>query len=105
MQLYVNGVRNVQEFTVAQFSIFLFISWITFLLNIPLGLWRKSLKKLSPAWFLAVHLSIPLIVVFRVHAGLSLIYVPAVIAIAMIGQRVGGKILIKTNNLVEKPID
>lgn len=95
----------MQQFTEAQFLIFLFISWITFLLNIPLGLWRKSLRKLSPAWFLAVHFSIPLIVAFRVHAGLGLIYVPAVIAIAMIGQRVGGTILLKTGSLVHEPIE
>lgn len=95
----------MHQFTIAQFSIFLFISWITFLINIPLGLWRKSLRKLSPSWFLAVHFSIPLIVVFRVHAGLSLIYVPAVIAIAMMGQRAGGKILLKTDKLVQEPVE
>ena len=78
-----------------QFYTFLFIAWLTFVLNIPLGMWRYSVKKLSISWFIALHMSIPVIVSFRIHAGLDVIYIPAVIIVAVIGQRVGGQILKK----------
>ena len=85
-----------------QFYTFLFIAWITCLLNIPLGVWRSQVKKFSLAWFVSVHMSIPLIVIFRIHAGLGLIYIPAVIAIAILGQKIGAQILFKSNVLVHE---
>ena len=88
-----------------QFNTFLFVAWISFLLNIPLGLWRGSVKKLSLSWFVALHLSIPLVIIFRIHAGMSMIYVPVVILIAVLGQRTGMHILSKTNRLAQEPVE
>lgn len=88
-----------------QFLTFVFIAWITVLLNIPLGVWRSTLKKFSIPWIIAVHLSIPLIVIFRIHAGLHLGYIPAVILMAIIGQRMGAKILSKTKVVIQEPVE
>ena len=41
-----------------------------FVLNIPFGYWRASVRKLSPRWFLAVHLPVPIAVGLRLWSGL-----------------------------------
>jgi hypothetical protein len=33
--------------------------------NAALGVWRSGLRKFSPAWFVAIHASIPLLVAMR----------------------------------------
>lgn len=62
---------------------------LAFALNIPLGLWRANTKKLSWQWFLALHLSVPAVVALRLTLRVSLIYVPLLIAVAVLGQMVG----------------
>lgn len=64
----------------------------TVVTNLPLGFWRAGLKKFSWQWFLALHLSIPLIVLIRIKLGVSLWYVPLVIAAAIGGQFLGSAI-------------
>lgn len=60
-----------------------------FLVNLPLGRWRVKTRKFSPTWFLAVHLSIPLIVGLRYHFHLAPIIVPFTIGSAILGQFLG----------------
>lgn len=62
---------------------------VAFLVNIPLGRWRAQCKKFSPAWFLAVHLSIPLIIWLRFHYGLGALFIPFTIGGAVLGQMAG----------------
>ena len=37
----------------------------TFAVNIPFGYWRESVRKFSPAWFVAVHAAVPLVIAVR----------------------------------------
>lgn len=62
----------------------------SFICNLPLGRWRSTVKKFSFNWFLAVHLSIPLIIFLRIKFGLSAWDIPLNLAAAVAGQFVGG---------------
>ncbi len=65
---------------------------LTFLVNVPLGYWRATLRKLSWQWFLAIHISIPFVVAMRLVLGISWLYVPLFIALAVAGQVMGSRI-------------
>jgi pilus assembly protein TadC len=85
-----------------QLSHVLLVAVLTFLVNIPFGYWRAKTKKLSKEWFLAVHLPVPLIVVFRLLFGVHL-NIPTFIVFVVaffLGQRTG----IILNRLMEKKI-
>ena len=41
------------------------------LVNIPFGFWRAGVRKFSPAWFLAVHLPVPIAIGLRFASGLG----------------------------------
>ena len=63
---------------------------VAFTSNLPLGFWRAGQRKFSWRWFLAVHLSIPLVIFVRISLGISLWYVWIGIAAAIGGQILGG---------------
>ncbi len=65
----------------------------TLVVNIPFGYWRARYKKLSPMWFLFVHLPVPLVVVIRSlnHIKLSWGLAPFLIASYFTGQWIGKK--------------
>jgi hypothetical protein len=63
---------------------------LSFGLNIPLGIWRSKVKKFSVAWFVAIHLTVPLIYFLRTTMGLPSWSAPILIAAAVLGQLVGG---------------
>ena len=64
------------------------------LVNLPFGWWREGLRKLSPAWFLAVHAPIPLIFLVRHWLGLpwQLATLPLFLAAYFAGQWCGGRL-------------
>ena len=64
----------------------------TFLINLPFGFWRGKVKKFSTKWFLAVHLPIPFVILFRFafHLGFQLYTYPAMVGAFFVGQWVGG---------------
>ena len=66
----------------------------TLVLNLPFGFWRAGVRKYSPAWFLAVHATVPLIVGMRLAAGLGwrLSTFPVLIGAFFGGQFIGGRI-------------
>ena len=66
----------------------------TLVLNLPFGFWRAGVRKFSPAWFLAVHATVPLIVAMRLAAGLGWRFAtfPVLIAAFFGGQFIGGRI-------------
>lgn len=39
--------------------------------NLPFGYWRSRVPRFSRAWFLAIHLPVPLVVALRVLSGLG----------------------------------
>ena len=63
----------------------------TVVINLPFGYWRQGLKKFTLPWWLAIHLPIPLIIAFRIGLGIPYSTVPLVIASAVAGQWVGGR--------------
>jgi len=67
------------------------IVFVTFLLNLPFGWLREGVKKFSAKWFAYVHAPIPLIVVMRIFAGISIKFAPILIAVAVAGQSVGAR--------------
>jgi hypothetical protein len=62
------------------------------LLNVPFGWLRAGARRLSPTWFLYVHLSIPLLFLLRHLLGLSLWAIPFSLAGAVLGQVCGGRL-------------
>ena len=66
----------------------------TLVVNLPFGFWRAGVRKFSPAWFLAVHATVPLIVGMRLAAGLGwrLSTFPILVGAFFGGQFIGGRI-------------
>jgi hypothetical protein len=66
----------------------------TLVLNLPFGFWRAGVRKFSPAWFLAVHAPVPLIVGMRLAVGLGwrLSTFPLLVGAFFGGQFIGGRI-------------
>lgn len=69
----------------------LLIAALAFLCNIPLGYLREGTRRYSAAWFLYIHLSIPLIAGLRVWNRLSYWLIPLFVACAVAGQLLGGR--------------
>lgn len=63
---------------------------VAFLANLPMGYWRSITRKYSPAWFLAIHLTIPFIILVRIKLGLGYSFIPFSFAAAIAGQLSGG---------------
>ena len=64
---------------------------LSFMLNLPMGFFRTRTRRLSVAWFLCIHATIPVIYYGRLFSGLDLRYVPVFITAAVLGQVWGGK--------------
>jgi len=64
----------------------------TFLINLPFGYWRGSVKRFSRQWFLAVHLPVPFVIAFRFgfHLGFQLYTYPVMVGSFFAGQWLGG---------------
>jgi hypothetical protein len=60
-------------------------------LNIPLGYLREGQRKYSLAWFVYIHLSIPLIAYLRIANHVTSRLIPFFILCAVAGQLVGGR--------------
>jgi hypothetical protein len=72
----------------------LFIAVIDFIVNVPCGFWREGTRRFSPAWFLAIHLPIPLVVILRKVTGIGYVWYtfPIFFAAYMGGQFLGSRI-------------
>jgi ABC-type methionine transport system permease subunit len=68
------------------------ISLLCLLLNIPLGAWRARTPKFSLRWIVAVHAAVPFIILVRVLSGTSIYFIPLFVALAILGQLVGGRL-------------
>ncbi len=66
--------------------------------NLPLGYLRQGVKKRSALWFLYIHLSIPFIIILRLHYAISWHIIPATVTCAVIGQLCGGIIRKRRQN-------
>ena len=67
---------------------------IVFLLNLPFGYWREGLRKLSAAWFVAIHAPVPLVVALRWGLGLPFSWrsLPFFVAAYFTGQWAGARL-------------
>ncbi len=63
-----------------------------FFANLPLGYLREGADKYSFRWFLYIHLSIPFIIVIRLHSGFSWRVIPLTLGCAVAGQIVGSRL-------------
>ncbi|MEJ5348700.1 MAG: hypothetical protein WHS46_08440 [Desulfosoma sp.] len=63
-------------------------------LNLPFGYWRAGVRRFSKAWFLAVHLPVPLVVGLRVMSGLGwrLNTFSVLVGAFCVGQWLGGSL-------------
>ena len=60
--------------------------------NVPLGVWRRGLRRFSPAWFVAIHASIPLLVAMRLALVRPNWVIPPEIVLAVVGQLIGARL-------------
>lgn len=67
--------------------------WVT-LVNLPFGYWRAGLRKLSPAWFVAIHAPVPLVVLLRWAFDLPFRWatLPLFVAAYFAGQAAGARL-------------
>ena len=70
------------------------VALLVFVINLPFGYWRASVRKLSRQWFLAVHIPVPLVIALRIYSGLGFkpVTFPALVGAYFLGQFVGGKL-------------
>jgi len=66
---------------------------LAFLMNLPLGWWRRGRRRFSPSWFAAIHASIPLLIATRFALGISYWVVPLEVALAAAGQVLGARLV------------
>ena len=71
--------------------------------NVPLGMWRRRLRRFSPAWFLAIHASIPALVAIRLAFISANWVIPPEIGLAVVGQFVGARLLPLWNLRLDNP--
>lgn len=67
---------------------------LTFFLNLPFGWWREGTRKFSPAWFLAIHLPVPVVILIRQAFGVRLGWgtLPFLLAAYFTGQYAGSRL-------------
>jgi hypothetical protein len=69
------------------------IAILIFVMNLPFGAWRAGLRKLSPTWFVAIHLPVVLAIGMRILIGVPfrLATLPLYVAAFFLGQLTGGR--------------
>jgi hypothetical protein len=68
------------------------VSAFTAAVNVPCGAWRENFEKFSPGWFLAVHITIPVVGMLRKALLMPPYAIAMTIAAAIAGQQLGAKL-------------
>lgn len=65
----------------------------TCVINVPFGYWRAGVRKFSPAWFVAVHAAVPMVIALRFALGLPFRWAvfPLFVAAYFGGQTLGAR--------------
>ncbi|TGE31183.1 hypothetical protein E4K68_18595 [Desulfosporosinus sp. Sb-LF] len=73
--------------------VWIMVSAVVIILNIPFGYWRGNVRKFSWQWFISVHCPIPLIIFLRIRLGLGWEWTtyPILVGAYFIGQSLGAK--------------
>lgn len=66
---------------------------VALIMNLPFGMVRARMRKLSVSWFVAIHAPIPAVIALRLALDVSPWLIPAGIASAVVGQVIGGRLL------------
>ena len=69
----------------------------TFLVNVPFGWWRAGTRKFSPAWFVAVHAAVPVVVAVRAALDLPFRWAvfPLFVVAYFAGQTAGARLRVR----------
>lgn len=67
------------------------IGFAALAVNVPLGYLREGTRRYSAAWFLYVHLSVPLVGFLRISNRLTPWLIPVFVLCAVAGQILGGR--------------
>lgn len=72
----------------------LILSSIIFIIDLPFGYWRASVKAKSYKWFLAIHIPIPFIIILRFLFKIDFVWYsfPFTFLSFFLGQFIGGKL-------------
>jgi len=74
--------------------------------NTLLGIWRSGLRRFSPAWFVAIHASIPLLIAMRLVLVRPIWVIPPEIGLAFAGQFVGARLpKLRRPGVGARPVD
>ena len=70
------------------------VALLAFLLNLPFGYWRASVRKKSRRWFLALLAPALLVLILSIYSrlGFKLITFPVIVCAFFLGQFVGGRL-------------
>lgn len=70
------------------------VALLVFVINLPFGYWRASVRKASPRWLLAVLLPVLVIVALGIYSGLDFgLKAYSAVAVAyLLGEFVGGRL-------------
>lgn len=82
----------VEMMTIYTVAIVAFLAVSAFVLNLPFGYLRVGTRKFSLLWFLYIHLPVPAIFLLRRYAGFGYNIVPILVAGAVMGQLLGGRL-------------
>ena len=90
---------------IQRMNVFL-LTLFTFILNLPFGYWRINVRKFSFQFFLAIHLSIPFIILFRIvsGSGFELMTFFFTVPAFFLGQLIGSKIYTIRKNTGLQPL-
>lgn len=76
----------------------LFLSALAvFIINIPFGYWRGSVKRFSYQWFFAVHIPVILVILLRIYGDIGYAFYTYIIFISVffLGQKFGSMIFVR----------
>jgi hypothetical protein len=69
------------------------VALLVFLLNLPFGYWRASVRRKSGRWFLAVYLPAAFAIMLGIYSGRGFGLTSLTVVVAfLLGQFVGGKL-------------
>lgn len=73
--------------------LWIIVSTVVVLLNIPFGYWRDNVKKLSWQWFLSIHIPVPVIIFLRIWLDLGWEWTtfPILVGAYFLGELLGAK--------------